>query len=113
MSARKVEQALTVIKHGSPEVKEAVLKNEMSINRAYQNTQAERKKAEAESSVETSKQRITDQGQDSHKEDESQVSKFHAPIFISIEHFGALHELGGSVEDHLATAIERYLESLN
>jgi hypothetical protein len=36
ISPRKVEQALTVINHASPETREAVLKNELSINKAYQ-----------------------------------------------------------------------------
>ena len=49
-----MEQALTVVNYGSAETKAAVLKNEMSINRAYQKTQKERKQAEAEPSVQIS-----------------------------------------------------------
>jgi hypothetical protein len=44
--------------------------------------------------------------------DDSQVSKFHAPVFISMEHFGALNELGGFAEEHVAKAVELYLKSL-
>jgi hypothetical protein len=112
ISPRKVEQALTVINHGSPETKEAVLKNEMSINRAYQKTQNERKRAEADSSVEISEKQATEEGQEDEEVDDSQVSKFHATVFISMEHFGALNELGGFAEEHVAKAIELYLKSL-
>jgi hypothetical protein len=34
------------------------------------------------------------------------------PQFLSSEHFGALRELGGSIEEHVANAIELYLKSL-
>jgi hypothetical protein len=111
ISARKVEQALTVIAHGSTETKQAVVENEMSINRAYGKTQKERQQAESESSAGFSEEQATDDGKEEEGQD-SQVSKFEAPVFISMEHFGALHELGGSVEDHLATAVEHYLDSL-
>ncbi len=33
-------------------------------------------------------------------------------MLLSLDLFGALHELGGSVEDHVTRAIELYLESL-
>ena len=112
MSSRKVEQAFTVIKHGSPETKDAVLGNEMSINRACQKTQKERKKAEAESSAEVSQGQAPEESQVGEEGDDSQASKFGAPVYISMEHFGALNELGGLVEDHLASAVERYLEIL-
>ncbi len=101
ISSRKVEQALTVVNYGSPETKAAVLKNEMSINRAYQKTQKERKKAEAESSAEVSQGRATEESQEGKEGDDSLVPKFQAPVFISMEHFGALHELGGFIENHL------------
>jgi hypothetical protein len=112
ISSRKVEQALTVIKHGSPETKDAVLKNEMSINRAYQRTRKELKQAQAESSTENSKQQVTGEGQEPEEGDEDKEYSSVAPVLISLEHFGALHRLGGLVEDHVESAIELYLESL-
>jgi hypothetical protein len=112
MSPRKVEQALTIINHGSPEVKEAVLKNETSINKAYQRTQKERKQAEAEHSAQNSGQQATEEGQEVQQADEDKAPSRVAPVLISLEQFGALHELGGSVEDHVAIAIELYLKSL-
>ncbi|WP_157212275.1 hypothetical protein [Desulfomonile tiedjei] len=107
ISTRKVEQALTVINRGSPETKEAVLKNDISINKAYQKTQKDRKRAEAESSAEVLQGEIID----GEEEDDSKVSQFRAPVFISMEHFGALNELGGFAEEHVANAIELYLQS--
>jgi hypothetical protein len=112
MSPRKVEQALTVINHGSPEVKEAVLKNEMSINRAYQKTQNERKRAEVDSSVEISEKQAIEEGQETEQGNDDNKSSRVAPVLLSLDLFGALHELGGLVEDHVAIAIDLYLKSL-
>jgi ParB-like chromosome segregation protein Spo0J len=109
---RKVEQALTVINCGSPEVKEAVLKNKMSINRAYQRTQKERKQAEAELLAQNSGQQASEECQEVEQADENKESSRVAPVLLSLDLFGALHVLGGSVEDHVTRAIELYLESL-
>lgn len=111
ISARKVEQALTIINQGKPEVKEAVLKNETTINKAYQRTQKERKQVQAELSRENSDDNATDEDQEVVQEDENKKSACVAAVLISLEQFGALHNLGSSVEDHVAKAIERYLES--
>jgi hypothetical protein len=112
MSPRKVEQALTIINHGSHETKAAVLKNEMSINKAYQRTQKERKQAEAEHSAQNSGQQATEEGQEVQQADEDKVPSRVAPVLLSLDLFGALHELGGSVEAHVAIAIDLYLKSL-
>ncbi len=111
MSARKVEQALTVIMHGSPEIKAAVLGNEMSMNSAYQKTQNQRKQAEQDSSTENSGDQAADKSQKVDQAHEEKGSTFSAAVFISMEHLGALKELGGFVERHLADAIDLYLES--
>lgn len=42
ISARKVERARTVMDHGDEETKQAIEKGEMSINKAYQETQKKR-----------------------------------------------------------------------
>jgi hypothetical protein len=112
MSPRKVEQALTIINHGSPEVKEAVLKNEISINKAYQTTQKQRKQVESELSTENSEDKASDEGQEPEQETKDNKSSRVAPVLVSLEHFGALHELGASVEDHVAIAIDLYLKLL-
>jgi hypothetical protein len=101
-----------VVNYGSAETKAAVLKNEMSINRAYQKTQKERKQAEAEPSVQNSGQQTSEEGQKVEQADEDKESARVAPVLLSLYLFGALHELGGSVEDHVTLAIEQYLESL-
>jgi hypothetical protein len=113
ISSRKVEQALTVINYGSPEVKDAVLKCEMSINRAYQITQNQRKQLLAALSTQSSVQQASEEGQEVQQADEDKESARVAPVLVSLEHFGALHGLGGSVEDHVTRAIELYLESLS
>ena len=53
ISARKVEQARTVIDHAPEEVRAAVESGDMSINAAYQATQKERKRQVIEPPPET------------------------------------------------------------
>ena len=84
--SRKVEQALTVMNKGLPEVKEAVLKSEMSINRAYKKTLQQQKQAEAECSTDNPGAKETEQAGD------GKDAAVAAPVFITLEHFGALHE---------------------
>ena len=47
----KQERARTVMEHADEATKEAVKQGELSINRAYQETQKKRKQTEAESST--------------------------------------------------------------
>ncbi|MFH1117535.1 MAG: hypothetical protein V1792_26745 [Pseudomonadota bacterium] len=110
--ARKVEQALTVIKKASPEVKEAVLNNEISINRAYQETRKRLKQVEEEFSTEKPEARSTEEKMELVLEDEGRESSRVAPVLLSLDLFGELHQLGGLVEDHLASAVKRYLDSV-
>ncbi len=44
--------------------------------------------------------------------DEDKAPTDIAPVFLSLEHFRALRELGGCIEEHVAKAIELYLKSL-
>ena len=112
ISCRKVEQALTVIRHGSSDTKDAVLGNEISINRAYQKTQRERKKAEADHLGQTVKAQSNEPDGQLTPEDKDQEPSRVAPVLIPLELFGELHRLGGVVDDHVTIALERYLESL-
>jgi len=48
ISPRKVEQARTVLDHGDQETKQAIEAGEMSINKAYEVTQAKRRQEKSE-----------------------------------------------------------------
>jgi ParB-like chromosome segregation protein Spo0J len=61
ISTRKAEQTRTVIDHADPDIAEAVRNSEMSINKAYKETQKRRKEAESQESE--------NQGQDIDDED--------------------------------------------
>ncbi|AFM26084.1 hypothetical protein [Desulfomonile tiedjei] len=111
ISSRKVEQALTVINKGLPEIREAVLRNEISINKAYQKTQNQRKQLEAELSTENSDDMAIDESREVEQGAKDTKSAAMVPVPIPLELVGALQELGGLVEDHASEAIKRYLES--
>jgi len=109
---RKVEQALTVIKYGKPEVKEAVLKNEMSVNKAYQETQAQRKKAKSEA-TEPAKEEVKNSEEPptpATAEHAAAESTGHVNVRIPELQYRALRELGEPIERHLELAIEIYLK---
>ncbi len=112
ISPRKVEQTLTIINKGLPGVKEAVLNNEISINRAYQETRKRLKQVEEEPSTEKPEGQSTEEDMELVQEDEGRESSRLAPVLLSLDLFGALHQLGGLVEDHLASAVKRYLDSV-
>jgi hypothetical protein len=111
ISARKVEQALTIINKGLPEIKEAVLKDKISINKAYQQTQKQRKQVETALSKENSDDMAIDESRESENDGKDSKSAGVVPVPIPSELVGALQELDGLVEDHAAEAIKRYLES--
>ncbi len=112
ISTTKVERTRALLKNGDPETIEAVKNGEMSSHKAYQETKRNRSKTEAGKSMKNSKQQATDEGQKPEQVDEAKESTDIAPVFLSLEHFGALRELGGSIEEHVAKAIELYLKSL-
>jgi hypothetical protein len=111
ISPRKVEQALTIINKGLPEIKEAVLRNELSINKAYMETQKQRKQLETALSKENSDDAAIDEGRGVEQGEKDGKSTGVVPVPIPAELVGALDELGGLVEDHAVEAIKRYLGS--
>jgi ParB family chromosome partitioning protein len=103
ISARKVEQARTIEDHADPDVKEAVQSGEMSINKAYNETQKRRKESKGEP--------VQAQPQNSETEDEVDESQQDTTVKLLERHYTSLLELGGSVDDHVAWAIDMYLSS--
>jgi hypothetical protein len=113
ISSRKVEMARTVMEHAEEATKEAVKQGDLSINQAYQKTQKDRKKSTAKDKKTKAKESVSEEVQGVQQvADENKESTNFAPVFLSLEHFGALRELGGSIEEHVAKAIELYLKSL-
>lgn len=112
ISERKVKQTRTVMDHADEETKAAVKQGGLSINKAYQKTQDERREAKSDNAKKRSRDK---KGKATGKskgvaELTQSVSAKRGPL--SAEHFEALSELGGSLEEHVATAIDLYLESL-
>jgi ParB-like chromosome segregation protein Spo0J len=112
ISQRKVNQARTVMDHAEELTKEAVKQGDMSINQAYQKTQKKRKQTGTEPLPGNSELQATDEGQKPEQAGEVRESTGAAPVLVSMEHYKALNELGGSIEEHVASAIDLYLESL-
>jgi ParB family chromosome partitioning protein len=113
ISERKVRQARTVMGHADESTKRAVRQGDLSINQACQKTQEKRKQTAAKLKKTNSQEPASDEVEEIEQvADEAKQSIGIAPVFLSLEHFGALHQLGGSIEEHVASAIELYLESL-
>jgi|GEM_PF-1566384 hypothetical protein len=121
ISTRKVEQALTVIKRGTPETREAILQNEISINRACEEIKEKRREEETENEADepdVSSNTKSEPPADAtkaqtkaSKQDGATEKKTGNSVTLNEEHYEALKELGGSIEDHVAKAIEMYLQS--
>ncbi len=115
ISTTKVERVRSVLSNGDPETIEAVKNGEMSANNAYQKTRKKRKKTNRKSNSTNATEKATNEGQGLEQadeaEDEAKEPTGMSPVFLSIEHFEALRKLGRSIEEHVANAIERYLES--
>ncbi len=118
VSTTKVDRTRCVLNHGDPETIEAVKNGEMLINQACQETREKKSKrnktnkTKPNSSTKNSKREATDECQEPRQGDTGTEVKETAPVVISMEQYRALFELGGSIEDHLASAIDLYLESL-
>lgn len=117
-SARKVEQARTIIDHGDPEVVEAVEKGTMSVNKGYQETQKKRKRAQSEGTQ--GKRAATNDvppvavaGEEAlAAERSSEQTPRKTPVALSPEQYDALSELEGPVELHVARAVDLYLKMI-
>lgn len=111
ISTTKVERNRSVLKNGDPETIEAVKNGEISANEAYQKTRKNRKKTRTESEPTNAAKKAIDEVQELEKAEESEKYPDYGPVFLSVEHFGALRELGGCTDEHVANAIEAYLLS--
>lgn len=74
ISTRKVERVRTVMDHADEATKEAVKQGELSINRAYQETQKKRKRTKAQSSTDTTDEQSTYDGEEVEEADEPEES---------------------------------------
>jgi hypothetical protein len=105
-SPRKVEQIRTISDNGDPDVVDAVKTGKMSANKGYNETQKRRK----EKKDKTEKKKVKDKSVP--KKENTEQSKQQPEtrgVSLSDAHYAALTELGGSIEDHVASAIEQYL----
>jgi hypothetical protein len=120
ISPRRVEQALTIINQGSPEVKESVQKGKLSINSAYGKTQERRRSskpdADSKSAEEPSEQplnvvpQIEEPKPPQNCFPESWGRSVH--VFLPDWQYLALIRMDGFVETHVKKAVGFYLESL-
>jgi hypothetical protein len=130
VSTRKVEQMRTINDYGDPDIIDALEAEEISINQACKRTQ-DKKKSEVPSpgkntktkqqdnSMETVKTSPVQTETDTHNEKEEPGRKLPEEakpgtktVSLSDDQIAALTELGGSIEDHVALAIEQYLERM-
>ncbi len=117
VSTTKVEKARCVLSNGDLETIEAVKNSEMSINKACQKTRNKgskqnKTKTNPKTSTKNSKQKATDEGQEPQQVDTVTALTETALVVISMEQYKALFDLGVPVHDHVAKAIDLYLESL-
>ena len=111
ISTTKVERNRSILNNGDPATIEAVKNGEMSMNKGYQETQEKKRKAKSDKSTKNSKQQATDHGPKPKHVDQVTESACAERGPISKEHYEALRELGGCIEEHVASAIDLYLES--
>ena len=123
ISARKVEQARTVLNQGDPETLEAVKLGEISINKAYKETQKKRKKSDPiEEKREEVQEDTAAEEDNAEPEEKSCETEEEAPSEVAVpsedttvrllpKHYKALVKLGGAVDDHVACAVDMYLQS--
>lgn len=123
VSTRKVEQVRTITDHGEEDILESVKNGEISINRAYQETQKKRKAAEAadnegESDSPNPANKSTEAptaARDSDEEgtvrsaDHGTAEMDGMTIRLKPDQYRALEDLGDSIEHHVELAIDVYL----
>jgi len=120
---RKVEKARVVLDEGDPETLAAISAHEKSIHKASEETQAKRRalKAERKTAAEstTSDQDPKSDGEKQNacfvdipagQDEEAQDSD--TRVKLSPEQYEDLSDLGGSIEEHVARAVARYLHHL-
>src|SRR5208283_5249116 len=119
ISTRKVELIRTIMDHADPEILQAVKGNQMSINKAAKETQKKRNNAKAPKTSDkpeptTAADAALNCGEEPEQEtpvDEASCCSLNddATIRLRWEHYRALKELGGSIDNHVDMAIDMYL----
>ncbi len=84
--------------HADEATKEAVKQGDLSINQAYQETQEKRKHSPANTGR-GPKDRFHEVEEVEQASDKDEASPAIRPVFLSPDHFEALRELGGSIEE--------------
>ncbi len=108
-SPRKVEQMRTISDNGDPDVIDAVKADKISVNKGYNETQKRRKeKKETSENKKAENKSVTKKEAAKKSKQQSDVRS----VSLSDRHFAALKELGGLIEDHVAQAVEDYLEMM-
>ncbi|MGO9569207.1 MAG: hypothetical protein ACLP5H_16860 [Desulfomonilaceae bacterium] len=122
ISSRKVERMRTILDHGDAKTVEAVRNDEMSVNKGYEQTQKKRKSTKEKTApledndgdaasdsppaLPAPNEEETVASEDAESEPVDDITVTLAP-----KHYRALKDLGGSIEDHVAKAIEKYVQS--
>jgi ParB family transcriptional regulator, chromosome partitioning protein len=101
ISTTKVEHSRTLLDHGDPETIDDVKNGKKSLNKATKEIREKRKKK-------ASNKKPKKQQSEPSEEQLPETTKRMVPI--SQEDYEWLRKLGGSIEDHVATAIKDYLE---
>lgn len=110
ISTTKVEKNRSVLKNGDPETIEAVKNGDMSMNKACQETREKRRKAKSDD-AKSSRQHTNTADMHLGQVDQVAESASFKNVPLPISQYTALSELKGSVEEHVAKAIDLYLES--
>jgi hypothetical protein len=108
-STSKVERCRTVMQNGDPETIEEVKQGKKSINKAATELR-EKRKAEKDN-TEIKEPTITESNETNLQPKKKAVDKEFS-VALSKEHYERLQELGGSVEEHVQRAIDRYIYML-
>jgi ParB-like chromosome segregation protein Spo0J len=120
ISTTKVERTRTLLDHGDPETIDEVKNGKKSINKATKEIREKRKKkasndkpkakkSEAASMPTSHPQSVSEDTPAEEQPADTGVRK----VSISDDLYGGLKELGGAIEDHVAVAIEQYLERIS
>lgn len=117
ISPRKVEQTRTVLDHAEPDIQEALRNKEISINKAYQETQKRRKEARAAESTSESdpEQKKTESNVTNGERDAEEEAKTPQQEASDTDAFmddhETEHDASGLVEAEVSTDSEATLQS--
>ncbi len=120
VSTSKVERTRAVLDHADPQTIEEVRQGQISINRACTETQKKQREAKDKERKGVLRSRpaetrpeeaaaVTQKRDNNPEDDQEDSSDQGETVMLSPAHFAALKELGGSADEHVARAIDRYL----